>query len=1129
MKNKLTLKPLVAALMLSSTAVVLADLESINQHQPNSEQIKQALNSNQLILAGGIFDPLHQTINFQSSGINNHESKLYGIVQFHPGKSNFQWLQKQGLQVIQSFSNHAFLVKWNNSDKQLLTQNSDIRWIGPFTSGYKVSPNLWQNNRAALTTFELSVEVFNGYPVDKIKHLIKKYAPEANFIDSNYVKSAPRIAIEIPAQHLDESLNNLAATEAVQWINLYYPERFLNNEAVAAVQDTSSSTSDTTMFDNGIYGSGQIIGVADSGMDHNEDWFAHYDDGSGVVTAITPAAVTIPPLLGPLTPNNKVIGYWVMPGAASYDHGTNHGTHTTGSVAGDESTNVSSPTSSGYDNDDGMAPNAQILFQDIGSATGLTGAGSSPMWQQAYDAGVRIHSNSYGSSTFGEYVSSDQNVDRSLRELDNMVIAIAAGNDDGFSNTTGSPGNAKSALTVGALGHGNSTAVAGFSNRGLTDDGRLKPDIAATGSSIQSAAGDTNDSEVLDPNPSRATKSGTSMSTPITAGATALLRQYFTDGFYPTGLATPTDAVTPSGQLMKAMLLNGSNTDSGFNSTGSGWGRPWLENTLYFNGDDRFFKFWDVTHESGLTTGESISFDVDVLAGAEFRATLVWYDVPGPTGSGVTLVNNLDLTVANPDGTYFGNVFSGSTSATGGSSDNINTVEQVRFNSSTAGEYNITVSAPNIPGDGSFGSDRQGYALVVSGNFDIPSLGGIDLIFANGFEEVVENPPNLMASDLGLSGVELTWDEVSSANEYEIFRSNGTCATMEPGSMRYISSSSSADFIDASTSGGYNYAYQVRAVNSGFVSQFSNCTDITSTQTCLIPPQFNATESSVANNVGASCGIDLTWTAASSNCPNVSDISYNIYRSTSHNFVTGAGNLLTTVNNDTVFSDSTVLPGQPYFYRIEAVNNGNSSDQSPELASTPLGNPSSNVGQVSDDADNSLLMNLSGTWSVSNDRSSNGTLSYRSTYEGANTYTSNNCSRMTSPMLSIPNSGTPSIDYQAWFEIEAEWDGVVVEISTDGGANWVDLPPVGGYPSDFSQTLNPPINGCEYPTTQGAFGGDSSNFDAFSHDLSAYLGDTVQIRWSFSTDPGFEVEGFYIDEINYNDINTFDACSVIVD
>ena len=119
-----------------------------------------------------------------------------------------------------------------------------------------------------------------------------------------------------------------------------------------------------------------------------------------------------------------------------------------------------------------------------------------------------------------------------------MLILFAAGNNDGNLNTIGSPGNAKNVVTVGALAHGNSPFEANFSNRGPTDDGRMKPDIMATGANIESAAGNESNSTTITL-PSRATLGGTSMSTPITAGSSALMRQYYTDGFYPTGCCKP--------------------------------------------------------------------------------------------------------------------------------------------------------------------------------------------------------------------------------------------------------------------------------------------------------------------------------------------------------------------------------------------------------------------------------------------------------------------------------------------------------------------------------------------------------------------------------------------------------------
>ena len=78
-----------------------------------------------------------------------------------------------------------------------------------------------------------------------------------------------------------------------------------------------------------------------------------------------------------------------------------------------------------------------------------------------------------------------------------------------------------------------------------------------------------------------------------------------------------------------------------------------------------------------------------------------------------------------------------------------------------------------------------------------------------------------------------------------------------------------------------------------------------------------------------------------------------------------------------------------------------------------------------------------------------------------------------------------------------------------------DLPPDGGYPSSFSATGSPPINTCGYPASHGAFNGvttAASNanpgngtvaaiFKPFTANLSAYVGQTVRIRWRISSRP----------------------------
>eukprot|EP01083_Nonionella_stella_P222556 794033_1 len=50
---------------------------------------------------------------------------------------------------------------------------------------------------------------------------------------------------------------------------------------------------------------------------------------------------------------------------------------------------------------------------------------------------------------------------------------------------------------------------------------------------------------------------GTSMATPVVSGTAAIIRQYFEQGYYPTGVEGDNDAVNPTGGLVKAVLMNG--------------------------------------------------------------------------------------------------------------------------------------------------------------------------------------------------------------------------------------------------------------------------------------------------------------------------------------------------------------------------------------------------------------------------------------------------------------------------------------------------------------------------------------------------------------------------------------------
>jgi subtilisin family serine protease len=281
--------------------------------------------------------------------------------------------------------------------------------------------------------------------------------------------------------------------------------------------------------------------------------------------------------------------------------------------------------------------------------------------------------------------------------------------------SVGSPSTAKNGVSVGAtLRSAEAGFIAGFSSCGPTADGRIKPDITVPGTSIISAG---NDFTVSSNNCGTRTMSGTSMATPGAVGLTALIRQYYTDGWYPGGTSHSTSGFAPSAALLKATLINSATPMSGnalrtVRNTCQGWGRVLLENALYFAGQGR--RLWVLDDSKGFKTGlkrpRTLKFKVG--KGSEpLKVTLVWTDAPSTPAASINLVNDLDLTVSGPKGKlWLGNVFAEGQSAAGGSPDRLNTVEQVLLDNPAPGTYTVSIRPFNVP------RGRQPFALVVTGD-----------------------------------------------------------------------------------------------------------------------------------------------------------------------------------------------------------------------------------------------------------------------------------------------------------------------------------------------------------------------------------------------------------------------------
>lgn len=445
---------------------------------------------------------------------------------------------------------------------------------------------------------------------------------------------------------------------------------------------SQSNLLDTTTFWNvGLTGAGQTAGVI--------DW------------SLVPTHCCFNDTVNPIGPLHRKIRSYLpsVPGApgSSADHGTTVSSILAGDAPGQ-----------GDPNYRGMVYNAKIVFQDINQSI-IGGSGSVDLLRNrltlAHNDGASMHNNSWGSLSVTNYTNWSRDIDLFSRLFEEDVVFQAPPNNGGLTN----PENAKNCVAVSAAGDAPGQDTACFvAAVGPTTDGRRKPDLMAVGCGITSANYTTGCGLW-------SAGSATSWASPVATGLGVLTRQYFIDGFYPTGAAVPGNTLAPSGALVRASLLNSSVDLTGipdYPNMREGWGRVLLDNSLYLAGDARKLFFRDKRNAVGLSTDQSDTVTIRVVGGAQsLKITLVWTDIAAAALSTFTPVNNLDLVVTAPNASvYKGNVFAGGQSATGGAADDRNNVEQVLINAPLTGDYTIQIVGTAV------NAELQGYALVVTGD-----------------------------------------------------------------------------------------------------------------------------------------------------------------------------------------------------------------------------------------------------------------------------------------------------------------------------------------------------------------------------------------------------------------------------
>jgi uncharacterized membrane protein/uncharacterized protein YfaP (DUF2135 family) len=619
-----------------------------------------------------------------------------------------------GLEIREFIAPSGLLVQGTSQALATLSTKSYVHSFSPaplalFLDDMILDALMFVDGEQVLSTMELRIESWrnDGGLTEGVElkdeiggRIVQNFdAVMGRLVDVEYKWDVGRVDGYVEAQHL----RTLANQPSVRSISVS-PEYHIFNDNSRNYMGVNTMK---TYYNTNLDGSNQIIAVADAGLDED-----HGDFGTRILGS-----------------------YDVIGDGSTADKHSGHGTHVSCTVLGDG-------TRGGYA---GVAPEAELYFQAMENDN--TGNFQSPslnsLLDAAYNAGARIHTNSWGSSQTsqqGKYNSDTEDVDDNTNYYDRyytgregLTVLFANGNDGPGSGTISPPATAKNAISVGNhfnRGQNAPNTIFDSSSRGPTEDNRIKPDVLAPGGYVRSClaqeATDTAGGQVQ-PGGWYIQYSGTSMATPNAAGVASMIREYIIE---------IAQRPSPQGALIKALMVLGAEDIGTKNipNNNEGWGRVNVRNSLApSNGQGIWVD--DRSVMSGTGNSKSYSFNISQSNGA-LKVVLAWSDERGSRFSSSQLVNNLDLEVTSPDGqiTYLGNDFSGGKSVDTNTRDTINNLEVVLVENAVQGVWTVKV-VDTYHG----GSKIQPYAIAVRGH-GVNDLRPDITILAQDFELSTEIP-----------------------------------------------------------------------------------------------------------------------------------------------------------------------------------------------------------------------------------------------------------------------------------------------------------------------------------------------------------------------------------------------------
>jgi len=276
-------------------------------------------------LVAGTFDPLTQWDTFPFDPkfyIDSYpdEKGAYLVQLFGPITAQMKKRIADLDVTIQGYiPDFTFLVRMDQTQKEAVEEIPFVRWVGIFQPQFRVEPSLFKDQIGdAKGPVQLRIDTFH---TKSVADATRAVTDQVEALGGSILApvTGGRMDVEIDG----EQIRNLAMIRMVLWIErkpVYLP----TNDESRWIMDA-----DDVWSAEGLYGSGQIVAVADTGLDrcacgtcststlHND-----FENGAG---------------------GSRVLNVYDVAGDGNCTDNDGHGTHVAGSVAGNGDLSGASP------------------------------------------------------------------------------------------------------------------------------------------------------------------------------------------------------------------------------------------------------------------------------------------------------------------------------------------------------------------------------------------------------------------------------------------------------------------------------------------------------------------------------------------------------------------------------------------------------------------------------------------------------------------------------------------------------------------------------------------------------------------------------------------------------------------